>query len=80
VESGLARRAVPDGELLPVAMTTAREIAVQPLAALRATQQLLLAAHADALRATRIRENVIQMARLGSPENLAAIRAFQSRR
>lgn len=80
VESGLARRAVPDGELLPVAMTTAREIAVQPLAALRATKQLLLAAHADALRATRIREDVTQMARLGSPENLAAIRAFQSRR
>ena len=80
VESGLARRVVADDQLLPVALATAREIAAHSLAALRQTKQLLLAARVDALRAARVREDVAQLGRLGSPENLAAIRAFQKRR
>ncbi|MBI3782319.1 MAG: enoyl-CoA hydratase/isomerase family protein [Deltaproteobacteria bacterium] len=80
VESGLAMRALPDEDLLPAAMATARAIAVQPLAALRETKRLLVAARADALSAARRREDKIQATRLGSPENVAAIRAFQTRR
>jgi len=80
VEGGLAHRAVADDQVLTAALATARTIAAQPLAALRATKRLLLAARADALRAARAREDAAQAVRLGSPENLAAIRAFQSRR
>jgi enoyl-CoA hydratase/carnithine racemase len=80
VEAGLARRVVADDQVLAVTLATARAIAAHPLAALRQTKQLLLAARAEAVRAARAREDIAQAQRLGSPENLAAIRAFQSRR
>jgi enoyl-CoA hydratase/carnithine racemase len=80
VEWGLAARVVPDSELLPAILANAREIASQPLAAVRGIKQLLLATRADALRAARAREDVTQLRQLGSPENLAAIRAFQAKR
>jgi enoyl-CoA hydratase/carnithine racemase len=80
VDWGLAARVLPDDELLSAALATAREIAAQPLTALRSIKQLLLATRADALRAARTREDTAQMQRLGSPENLAAIRAFQEKR
>jgi enoyl-CoA hydratase/carnithine racemase len=79
VAAGLARRAVADDQVVAVALATAREIAAQPPAAVQQTKQLLLAARADAVRTARAREDVSQAARLGSPENVAAIRAFQSR-
>jgi len=77
VEIGLAARALPDTELLPASLAKAAEIAAQPLAALRYTKQLLLAARAEALRAARAREN--EAMRMGSPENVAAIRAFREK-
>jgi len=77
---GLAARALPDSELLPAALAKAAEIAVQPLAALRHTKQVLLASRADALRAARAREDRAMAVRMGSPENLAAIRAFREKR
>ena len=80
VEWGLAARILPDHDLLPTAMAKAKEIAAQPLAPLRETKRLLLATRADALRAARRREDSAQMSRLGSPENLAAIQAFQHKR
>jgi len=80
VEAGLARRTVADDQLLAVALATAGAMATHPLAALRETKRLLLAARNDALRAARAREDAAQAVRLGSAENLAAIRAFQSRR
>ena len=80
VDAGLARRVVADADLLAVTMASAREIAAQPLAPLRETKRLLLATHADALRAARSREDVAQLGRMGSAENLAAIRTFQTRR
>jgi enoyl-CoA hydratase/carnithine racemase len=80
VEIGLAARALPDFELLPAALAKAAEIAAQPLAALRHTKQLLLACRADALHVARARENQAMAARMGSPENVAAIRAFRERR
>jgi len=80
VALGLAARVVPDPELVATALAQAKEIAAQPAAALRHTKQLLLATRAEALRAARAREDVTQAGRLGSPENLAAIRAFQEKR
>jgi enoyl-CoA hydratase/carnithine racemase len=80
VDSGLALRAVPDEELLSTTMATARAIAAHPRIALRESKRLLLAARADALRAARQREDAVQMTRLGSPENVAAIEAFRKRR
>jgi enoyl-CoA hydratase/carnithine racemase len=80
VALGLAARALPDQELLPAALATAREIAAQPLAAVQQTKRLLLATRTEALRAARAREDTVQARRLGSPENVAAIRAFQAKR
>jgi enoyl-CoA hydratase/carnithine racemase len=80
VELGLAARRLADAELVPAALATAREIAAQPAAAVRQVKQLLLAIRSDALRAARLREDTLQVQRLGSAENLAAIRAFQTRR
>lgn len=80
VALGLAARVVPDQELAATAGATAKEIAAQPAGALRQTKQLLLAARADALQAARAREDATQASRLGSPENVAAIRAFQTKR
>jgi enoyl-CoA hydratase/carnithine racemase len=80
VELGLAARLVPNAELLPTALTLAREMAAQPLASLRETKRLLLAIRADALRAARAREDEAMARRAGSPENLEAIRALQKKR
>lgn len=79
-EWGLAAHVVPDQELLSTVLAKAAEIAVQPLVPLRETKRLLRAARADALQAARVREDTAQMSRLGSPENLAAIRAFRQKR
>ncbi len=80
VASGLALRALPTHELLPTALAKAQEIAAQPAAALRGVKRLLQGARADALKAARAREDAAQAAHLGSPENRAAIRAFQEKR
>ena len=80
VELGLAARALPEEELLPATLATAAAIAKQPLAALRETKRLLLATRADALRAARAREDAVQVTRIGSPENAAAIRQFLQER
>ncbi|RMF25280.1 MAG: enoyl-CoA hydratase [Deltaproteobacteria bacterium] len=80
VELGLAAASFPDEELLGRALAKAHEIAEQPLAALRATKRLLLAARADALAAARRREDEVMLTRIGSPENLEAIAAFREKR
>lgn len=80
VALGLAVRVCADEELLPAALETAREIAAQPPVAVQQTKRLLLATRTEALQAARAREDVMQARRLGSPENVAAIRAFQSKR
>jgi enoyl-CoA hydratase/carnithine racemase len=80
VALGLAARLFPDQELLPAALATAREIAAQPPTAVQQTKRLLLATRLEALRAARAREDAVQARRLGSPENVAAIRAFQQKR
>jgi enoyl-CoA hydratase/carnithine racemase len=80
VALGLAARVFPDQELLPAAVATAREIAAQPPLAVQQTKRLLLATRLEALRAARAREDAVQVRRLGSAENVAAIRAFQQKR
>jgi enoyl-CoA hydratase/carnithine racemase len=80
VELGLAARLFPDQELLPAALETAQQIAAQPLVAVRQTKRLLRAGSLAAVQAARAREDAVQARRLGSPENVAAIRAFQKKR
>ncbi len=80
VALGLAAGAVAGNALMKTALSRARQIAVQPLPALRKTKQLLLAARAEALQAARRREDADMAVQLGSPENLAAIQAFRRRK
>ncbi|MEW6268177.1 MAG: enoyl-CoA hydratase-related protein [Thermodesulfobacteriota bacterium] len=79
VALGIAARALPDAELLDVALAKAREIAAHPPRAVRHTKQLLLATRADAVRAARAREDAAFAERIGSEENIAAITAFFQR-
>jgi enoyl-CoA hydratase/carnithine racemase len=56
VACGVARRVVPDGELLAEALALAERVAAAPLQALRAIKSTMLAARADAVAAARRRE------------------------
>ena len=76
VELGLAARMLPDAELLDAAMARAREIAARPVGALRAIKRLLLATRGDALRQTLDRELESMTERVGTPENLLALKDF----
>jgi enoyl-CoA hydratase/carnithine racemase len=80
VEIGLAARRVADAELLGEALAAAEAIAQHPLGALRETKRLLLAARRDAVASARQREDSAFARRIGSPENLDAIRSFFARR
>jgi len=80
VALGIAARRLPDAELLPATLAKAAEIARHPLGALRHTKRLLLATRADALRDARAREDAAFAERIGSPENLEAVRAFLEKR
>jgi enoyl-CoA hydratase/carnithine racemase len=80
LELGIASRVCKPEELTPAIRAKATEIAAQPLGALRYTRRLLLAARSDAVRAARAREDETFAHRIGSPENLEAIRAFFEKR
>lgn len=80
VELGLAAASFPDDELLKRTLERAREIAAQPLSALRRTKQLLLDVRAEALEAARRREETAMAASIGSPANDEALRAFREKR
>ncbi len=80
VETGIAARAYPDGELLEAALAKAREIARWPVASLQATKRCLLAAHQEGIRRARALEDAGMVERAGSPENIEAIRAFLEKR
>jgi len=80
VESGLANRALPDDALQEAAWAAAREIAAQPLSALRATKRTLMASRETALRAALDAEARGMREQVGSPENLEAMRAFFEKR
>jgi enoyl-CoA hydratase/carnithine racemase len=80
VETGIATRRFPDGELLGATLAKAREIAKHPMSALRATKRTLKAVHAVGIRAALEAEDAGMAAQAGSPENVEAVRAFLEKR
>jgi enoyl-CoA hydratase/carnithine racemase len=80
VELGLASRLLPPGRLLPEMRAFAARIAAQPLGSLRATRRLLLATREEAVRGALAREHGAFARRVGSAENLEAVRAFFEKR
>lgn len=80
LELGLVSRVLPRARLLPELRERAAQIARQPLGALRHTKRLLLAVRADGIRAARAREDAAFAVRVGSPENVEALRAFLEKR
>ena len=80
VRLGIATRALPRAELLPELLALAARIAAQPLGALRHTKRLLLAVRAEGIGAARAREDAAFRVRVGSPENIEALKAFFEKR
>jgi len=80
VEIGLAARELPRERLLPELHVLAARIAQHPLGSLRHTKRLVRACEVDAIRAARAREDDAFRERIGSPENLEAIRSFFAKR
>jgi enoyl-CoA hydratase/carnithine racemase len=78
-ELGIVRRVVPDAELVDATLERARELAAQPVGALRATKRILLDSRRAAVEAARERELEGMQAQSGSPENLAALAALAKR-
>lgn len=80
VETGIARRAFRDDELLAKTQEKAAEIAQWPRNALRETKRTLMAIHADGIAQAREREMAGMMRQVGSPENIEAVTAFLEKR
>ena len=80
LELEIASRICAPDELLPAIRAKAVEIAAQPLGSLRETKRLLLAIRAEPVRAARAREDEVFARRLGTPENVEAIKAFFEKR
>lgn len=76
VEIGLAARELEPERLLPELGALAARIAQHPIGSLRHTKRLVRECERDAIRAARAREDQAFRERIGTPENLAAIRAF----
>lgn len=80
LELGIATRVLPRARLLDELQGLATRIAAQPLGSLRHTKRLLLAVRADGIRAARAREDAAFGVRVGSPENVEALKAFLEKR
>ena len=80
VQLGIASRALPRETLLPGILALATRIAAQPLGALRHTKRLLLTVRAEGIGAARAREDAAFRVRVGSPENVEALKAFLEKR
>ena len=80
VETGIATRRFADEALLEAALGKAREIARNPVSALRATKRTLKAVHTAGIRAALEAEDAGMAAQAGSPENIEAVRAFLEKR
>jgi len=80
VEIGLAARELSPEELLPELTRLAQRIAQHPIGSLRHTKRLVRACELDAIRAARAREDQAFRERIGTPENVEAIRAFFAKR
>jgi enoyl-CoA hydratase/carnithine racemase len=80
VQIGLAARELRPEQLLPELRALAARMAQHPLGSLRHTKRLVRAADVDAIRAARAREDQAFRERIGTPENLEAIRNFFAKR
>ncbi len=80
VETGIARRAFPDDELLPKTLEKAAEMAQWPRNALRETKRTLMQAHSAAINQARELEMAGMMRQVGSAENIEAVTAFFEKR
>jgi enoyl-CoA hydratase/carnithine racemase len=80
VEAGIALRAVPPDDLLPVTLDLARRIARMPVASLVETKRLVIASRIDAVRQARDREDAVFARMVGAPANLEALTAFLEKR
>jgi enoyl-CoA hydratase/carnithine racemase len=80
VALGLTFAVVPPEQLLATALAKAAEIAANPPAAVRHTKRLLKVWRRRAVADARQREDEAFKERLGTPENLEAIRAFFAKR
>jgi enoyl-CoA hydratase/carnithine racemase len=80
VEIGLAARELAPEQLLPEMNALAARIAQHPIGSLRHTKRLVRECEREAIRAARAREDDAFRERIGSPENLEAIRAFFAKR
>ena len=79
-EIGLANALCAPGALLAVADAKATALAALPPEALRHTKRLLLATRDAQVRAARAGEDDAFRVRVGSPENMEAVRAFFEKR
>jgi enoyl-CoA hydratase/carnithine racemase len=80
VQIGLAARELRPEQLLPELRALAARMAQHPLGSLRHTKRLVRASDVDAIRAARAREDQAFRERIGTPENLEAIRNFFAKR
>ena len=80
VEVGLVNQLCAPADVLGAAQAKAAELAALPPEALRHTKRLLLATRDAEVRAARAREDAAFRVRVGSPENLEAVRAFFEKR
>jgi len=80
VALGIAFAVVARERLLEVALAKATEIAANPPSAVQHTKRLLRVWRQQAIAAARQREDDAFQERLGTPENLEAIRAFFEKR
>ena len=80
VEVGLANELCAPADLLAVAQAKAAQVASLPPEALRHTKRLLLATRDAFVRDARAREDAAFRVRVGSPENIEAVRAFFEKR
>ena len=80
VQIGLAARELRPEQLLPELRALAARMAQHPLGSLRHTKRLVRAADVDAIRVARAREDQAFRERIGTPENIEAIRNFFAKR
>jgi enoyl-CoA hydratase/carnithine racemase len=80
LELGLATHLCDVDDVVEQALARAGDLARKPLGSLRWTKRLLLATRDDLVAAARAREDDAFLHRVGSPENIEAIKAFFEKR
>ena len=80
VEMGLAHELCAPEDVLAAAQAKAAQVAVNGPASLRHTKRLVLESRRAEVEAARSREDAAFLVRVGSPENIEAIKAFFEKR